>query len=52
MFLNGAYFVPSGWGSCKPFYTQAQAFAVAHGSLAPLLTETAGTLSCVLAKPC
>uniref|UniRef100_A0A0A0KL61 Pectate lyase n=1 Tax=Cucumis sativus TaxID=3659 RepID=A0A0A0KL61_CUCSA len=52
VFMNGAYFIPTGWGSCTPFYTQAQAFPVAHGSLAPLLTIAAGPLRCVLAKPC
>ncbi|XP_038882226.1 putative pectate lyase 2 [Benincasa hispida] len=52
VFMNGAYFIQTGWGSCTPFYTRAQAFPVAHGSFAPLLTQTAGTLTCVLGKPC
>ncbi|KAL2475682.1 putative pectate lyase 2 [Abeliophyllum distichum] len=31
-FVNGAYFVQSGWGSCAPGYTKSQAFPVADGS--------------------
>ncbi|KAG6603791.1 putative pectate lyase 2, partial [Cucurbita argyrosperma subsp. sororia] len=52
VFVNGAYFIPSGWGSCTPIYTRDQAFPVAHGSLAPLLTDSAGALSCVVGKAC
>ncbi|PKU80144.1 Putative pectate lyase 2 [Dendrobium catenatum] len=52
LFLNGAYFVPSGWGSCTPVYSSSQQFYVATGSMVPLLTANAGVLSCSMAKPC
>lgn len=52
VFLNGAYFVPSGWGSCSPIYTKAQSFPVAPGSMVPALTANAGPLRCFISKPC
>lgn len=52
VFMNGAYFVQSGWGSCAPGYSPAQSFAVAHGVMVPALTSNAGTLSCVVGKAC
>lgn len=52
MFLNGAYFVPSGMGSCAPNYTAAQAFAAAPGSSVPALTSDAGFLKCAPNLPC
>ncbi|XP_022133314.1 putative pectate lyase 2 [Momordica charantia] len=52
VFLNGAYFIPSGWGTCTPLYTPAQSFPVAHGSLVPFLTDSAGPLSCAVGKAC
>ncbi|EYU33881.1 hypothetical protein ABFS82_08G151600 [Erythranthe guttata] len=51
-FFNGAYFVPSGYGSCAPGYTGAQSFPVADGAMAPALTANAGPLSCTANKPC
>ncbi|KAI3466549.1 hypothetical protein Pfo_023212 [Paulownia fortunei] len=51
-FFNGAYFVPSGYGSCAPGYTKAQSFQVADGSMVPALTSDAGPLSCVANKTC
>ncbi|XP_073307230.1 putative pectate lyase 2 [Primulina huaijiensis] len=51
-FMNGAYFVPSGYGSISPGYTYAQSFRVADGSLAPALTSDAGPLTCTAYKPC
>ncbi|XP_019171857.1 PREDICTED: probable pectate lyase 16 [Ipomoea nil] len=45
-FLNGAYFVPSGYGSCAPYYTKSQSFPVADGSRVPALTADAGPLRC------
>ncbi|CAH9059273.1 unnamed protein product [Cuscuta europaea] len=45
-FLNGAYFVPSGYGSCTPYYTRSQSFPVADGSRVPALTMDAGPLRC------
>ncbi|KAL9669299.1 hypothetical protein QQ045_006843 [Rhodiola kirilowii] len=51
-FANGAYFVPSGYGSCSPFYTAAQRFTVATGAMVPSLTADAGPLNCVVGKPC
>ncbi|XP_041028383.1 putative pectate lyase 2 [Juglans microcarpa x Juglans regia] len=53
VFVNGAYFVPSGWGSCSPVYTRTQSFDVAHGLMVPALTSDAGPLeSCVVGKAC
>ncbi|XP_057498108.1 putative pectate lyase 2 [Actinidia eriantha] len=52
VFENGAYFVPSGWGSCAPLYTPNQLFTAARGSLAPILTADAGPLQCVSGKAC
>ena len=52
VFVNGAYFVPSGWGSCAPNYSRSQSFSVAHGSMVPALTSDAGPLRCVRYKAC
>lgn len=51
-FLNGAYFVPSGYGSSAPGYTKAQSFVVADGSMAPALTADAGPLTCNAYRAC
>ncbi|KAI4298724.1 hypothetical protein L6164_032248 [Bauhinia variegata] len=51
-FLNGAYFVPSGYGSCDPHYTAAQSFIAAPAALVPAWTLNAGPLSCVVGKEC
>ncbi|KAI4298725.1 hypothetical protein L6164_032249 [Bauhinia variegata] len=51
-FLNGAYFVPSGYGTCAPYYTPAQSFVASPASLVPALTQDAGPLSCVIDKEC
>ncbi|XP_034697509.1 putative pectate lyase 2 [Vitis riparia] len=51
-FVNGAYFVQSGWGSCAPLYSRSQAFSVADGSMVPALTSDAGPLGCSAGKPC
>lgn len=52
VFLNGAYFVQSGMGSCAPRYTGAQTFSVASGLSVPSLTADAGPLNCVPGKAC
>nr|POE95026.1 putative pectate lyase 2 [Quercus suber] len=52
VFLNGAYFVQSGWGNCDPYYSQAQSFVVANGLMVPALTSTAGPLKCVYGRAC
>ncbi|KAI7734965.1 hypothetical protein M8C21_014602 [Ambrosia artemisiifolia] len=52
VFVGGAYFVPSGWGSCAPGYTRAQSFPVAHGSQVLGLTAKAGPLRCTYNKAC
>lgn len=52
VFLNGAYFVPSGYGSCAPNYSRAQSFVVAPGAMVPALTANAGPLSCFVGKAC
>lgn len=51
-FLNGAYFVQSGWGSSAPNYLKTQSFSVSPASMVPSLTANAGPLSCVAGKPC
>ncbi|XP_068666680.1 probable pectate lyase 16 [Aristolochia californica] len=51
-FLNGAYFVQSGWGSCPPGYSSSQAFTAAPGSMVPALTADAGPLRCSVGKAC
>ncbi|GAA0167575.1 lyase [Lithospermum erythrorhizon] len=51
-FSNGAYFVPSGYGSCYPYYTKYQFFRVADGSMVPYLTANAGPLKCYKNRPC
>ncbi|XP_075503038.1 putative pectate lyase 2 [Primulina tabacum] len=52
VFINGAYFVPSGYGSCSPNYSGQQYFAAARGSLVPALTSDAGPLQCRLNVKC
>ncbi|KAK6133286.1 hypothetical protein DH2020_032949 [Rehmannia glutinosa] len=52
VFVNGAYFVPSGWGSCAPNYLKSQFFAAAPGSLVPVLTSDAGPLLCLPHQKC
>jgi pectate lyase len=52
VFMNGAYFVQSGYGSCAPLYSKTQSFTVAPGSLVPALTSGAGPLHCVRGQPC
>ncbi|CAM8934138.1 unnamed protein product [Rhodiola kirilowii] len=52
VFQNGAYFVPSGYGTCVPGYTPEQRFTVADGSAVPGLTADAGPLNCVPGKVC
>ncbi|KAK7412686.1 hypothetical protein VNO78_04238 [Psophocarpus tetragonolobus] len=51
-FLNGAYFVQSGYGSCTPIYSAAQTFVSVQASMVPLLTLNAGPLNCVVGKAC
>ncbi|KAL8461478.1 hypothetical protein ACS0TY_032020 [Phlomoides rotata] len=51
-FVNGAYFVPSGYGTSAPAYTKAQSFKVADGSMVPALTSNAGPLSCAPYTSC
>ncbi|GLJ28750.1 hypothetical protein SUGI_0566680 [Cryptomeria japonica] len=51
-FANGAYFQPSGKGKALPNYSSQQKFKVFLGTLVPLLTQTAGSLSCTPNNPC
>lgn len=51
-FMNGAYFVPSGYGNSAPGYTKTQSFKVADGSMVPALTSDAGTLTCKANRAC
>ncbi|AAC17625.1 Similar to style development-specific protein 9612 precursor gb/X55193 and pectate lyase P59 precursor gb/X15499 from Lycopersicon esculentum [Arabidopsis thaliana] len=52
VFKNGAYFVPSGYGTVTPLYGRAERFPVSHGSLVPLLTSSAGPLHCYSGRIC
>ncbi|KAJ9169160.1 hypothetical protein P3X46_020621 [Hevea brasiliensis] len=52
VFMNGAYFVQSGYGSCLPPYSGDQSFTASPGSLVPALTSDAGPLSCITGKVC
>ncbi|CAA7057553.1 unnamed protein product [Microthlaspi erraticum] len=51
VFKNGAYFGPSG-GAVQPFYKGGESFLVAHGSLVPSLTSSAGVLHCLVGRVC
>lgn len=51
-FLNGAYFVPSGYGTCAPYYSSFQSFSAASASLVPALTLHAGPLICIVGEAC
>ncbi|KAG9156900.1 hypothetical protein Leryth_015489 [Lithospermum erythrorhizon] len=51
-FMNGAYFIPSGYGSCYPNYANQQSFPVADGTIVPALTANAGPLKCSTKKEC
>lgn len=52
VFLNGAYFMPTGYGSAAPNYLKTQYFAAAAGSLVPALTSDAGPLFCIPHQQC
>ncbi|KAL0791183.1 hypothetical protein Bca101_007429 [Brassica carinata] len=52
VFKNGAYFVPSGYGSVDLPYSSAQRFTVAPGNMVPSLTADAGPLNCSRNLPC
>lgn len=52
VFINGAFFVPSGGPGVPPPYAAGQAFPVAPGAQVPALTASAGPLSCVPGKVC
>ncbi|KAL2467131.1 putative pectate lyase 16 [Abeliophyllum distichum] len=52
VFVNGAYFVQSGWGYSSPIYLNSQFFDADAGSLVPTLTSDAGPLQCFVHQPC
>ncbi|CAH2078956.1 unnamed protein product [Thlaspi arvense] len=52
VFMNGAFFIPSGGSSVTPSYVFGETFPVAHGSAVPSLTSSAGPLPCVPGKIC
>ncbi|XP_047309483.1 putative pectate lyase 2 [Impatiens glandulifera] len=52
IFMGGAYFVQSGYGTIAPTYSRSQAFQVADGSAVPTLTSNAGPLNCVVGRSC
>ncbi|XP_042519277.1 putative pectate lyase 2 [Macadamia integrifolia] len=52
LFLNGAYFVQSGYGSCSPQYGGYQWFTAAPAFMVPALTANAGPLHCFGGRQC
>ncbi|KAK7363772.1 hypothetical protein VNO77_05929 [Canavalia gladiata] len=52
VFLNGAYFVPSGYGSCAPNYSPAQSFTAVPAYMVPAITLNAGPTSCIVGVAC
>jgi pectate lyase len=52
LFVNGAFFVPSGKGQTLPMYTGGQRFVVGSGSSVPAMTQDAGALACIPSRPC
>lgn len=52
MFVNGAYFVPSGRGKALPMYKVGESFKVGNGKLVPKMTQDAGALACIPSKRC
>lgn len=52
MFVNGAYFVPSGKGNALPMYNGGERFSVPNGNLVPAMTQDAGALPCIPSGPC
>ncbi|KAJ7559226.1 hypothetical protein O6H91_04G075000 [Diphasiastrum complanatum] len=46
LFLNGAYFVQSGYGAADPYYTSRQWFQAKPAALVLELTYNSGALSC------
>ncbi|KAG6423542.1 hypothetical protein SASPL_113942 [Salvia splendens] len=52
VFVNGAYFIPSGYGSVAPNYLASQHFEAAVGSMVPALTSDAGPLFCAPHQQC
>lgn len=52
LFLNGAYFIQSGYGTSAPYYTERQRFTVHVGSFVPYLTSDAGRLNCGVGTSC
>lgn len=52
VFVNGAYFVPSGYGSVAPNYLKSQEFGAEAASLVPALTSNAGPLFCLPHQQC
>ncbi|GAU18413.1 hypothetical protein TSUD_203020 [Trifolium subterraneum] len=51
-FSNGAYFIPSGYGSCAPNYTPSQSFVAVPAYMVPAITLNAGPLSCYVGRAC
>ncbi|KAL9277974.1 hypothetical protein ACSQ67_024803 [Phaseolus vulgaris] len=52
LFLNDAYFVPSGFGSCAPNYSPTQSFAAAPAYMVPAITLNAGPTDCTVGRAC
>jgi len=50
MFVNGAYFVPSGRGKALPMYKSGEKFKVGNGRLVPKMTQDAGARACITSK--
>jgi len=51
VFMNGAFFGPPGV-IVRPLYKGGEGFRVAHGSLVPSLTSSAGPLRCYVGRIC
>ncbi|KAJ0231153.1 hypothetical protein HA466_0300910 [Hirschfeldia incana] len=52
VFINGAFFTPSGGPGVPPPYAAGEAFPVAPGAQVPALTASAGPLPCVPGRVC
>ncbi|VVA91041.1 unnamed protein product [Arabis nemorensis] len=52
VFMNGAYFTPSGGPAVAPLYGTGESFQVSPGSLVPSLTSSAGAPRCTIGRVC
>ncbi|CAJ1961956.1 unnamed protein product [Sphenostylis stenocarpa] len=52
LFLNDAYFVPSGFRSCAPNYSPSQSLSAAPAYMVPAITLNAGPINCIVWRIC